>query len=127
MIKVVVVDKFSPSIAQKSPTKYQNLILMDSESTKQNLEKCNEQSQEELEYAAGHTNSEMIDDIVCEKNYLSLTPSKLSSKLSVPTYEKDFTKIRSIQGLKTMVRLWVSNIGALWTSQTLKLSFNPGE
>ncbi|KAL2487480.1 replication protein A 70 kDa DNA-binding subunit B-like [Forsythia ovata] len=29
--KVVVVEKFSPRIAQKNPTKYQNLILMDSE------------------------------------------------------------------------------------------------
>ncbi|KAL2496208.1 Alpha-humulene/(-)-(E)-beta-caryophyllene synthase [Forsythia ovata] len=44
----------------------------------------------------------MIDDIVCEKYYLSLTPSKLSSKLSVPTDEKDFTEIRSIQGLKNV-------------------------
>ncbi|KAL2548796.1 Uncharacterized protein Fot_10326 [Forsythia ovata] len=51
----------------------------------------------------GHTNSEMIDEIVCEKYYLSLTPSKLSSKLSVPTDEKDFTEIKSIQGLKTVV------------------------
>ncbi|KAL2508895.1 replication protein A 70 kDa DNA-binding subunit B-like [Forsythia ovata] len=30
-IKVVVAEKFSPRIAQKSPTKYQNLILIDSE------------------------------------------------------------------------------------------------
>ncbi|KAL2535620.1 replication protein A 70 kDa DNA-binding subunit B-like [Forsythia ovata] len=30
-VKVVVVEKFSPRIAQKSPTKYQNLILMDTE------------------------------------------------------------------------------------------------
>ncbi|KAL2527598.1 Uncharacterized protein Adt_12652 [Abeliophyllum distichum] len=31
IVQVVVVEKFSPEIAQKSPTKYQNLILMDSE------------------------------------------------------------------------------------------------
>ncbi|KAL2500718.1 replication protein A 70 kDa DNA-binding subunit D-like [Forsythia ovata] len=56
----------------------------------------------------GDTNSEMIDDIVCEKYYLSLTPSKLSSKLSVPTDEKDFTEIRSIQGLKTVKQFfWI--------------------
>ncbi|KAL2526696.1 Replication protein A 70 kDa DNA-binding subunit E [Abeliophyllum distichum] len=48
----------------------------------------------------GHTNSEIIDDIVCEKYYLSLT----QSKLSVPTDEKDFTEIKSIQGLKTVVQ-----------------------
>ncbi|KAL2459164.1 mucin-5AC [Forsythia ovata] len=30
-VKVVVAEKFSPRIAQKSPTKYQNLILMDTE------------------------------------------------------------------------------------------------
>ncbi|KAL2528103.1 replication protein A 70 kDa DNA-binding subunit B-like [Forsythia ovata] len=30
-VKVVVAEKFSPRIAQKSPTKYKNLILMDSE------------------------------------------------------------------------------------------------
>ncbi|KAL2495811.1 hypothetical protein Fot_39568 [Forsythia ovata] len=56
-VKVVVTEKFSPRIAQKSPTKYQNLILIDSE---------------------------------------------LSSKLSIPTDEKNFTEIRSIQGLKTV-------------------------
>ncbi|KAL2528250.1 F-box domain-containing protein [Forsythia ovata] len=31
IVKVVVAEKFSPRIAQKSPTKYQHLILMDSE------------------------------------------------------------------------------------------------
>ncbi|KAL2464046.1 hypothetical protein Fot_52002 [Forsythia ovata] len=56
-VKVVVAEKFSPRIAQKSPTKYQNLILMDTE---------------------------------------------LSSKLCIPTDEKDFTEIKNIQGLKTM-------------------------
>ncbi|KAL2521935.1 Uncharacterized protein Fot_25858 [Forsythia ovata] len=30
-VKVVVAEKFSPRIAQKSPTKYQNLLLMDTE------------------------------------------------------------------------------------------------
>ncbi|KAL2534040.1 replication protein A 70 kDa DNA-binding subunit B-like [Abeliophyllum distichum] len=30
-VKVVVAEKFSPRVAQRSPTKYQNLILMDSE------------------------------------------------------------------------------------------------
>ncbi|KAL2457628.1 replication protein A 70 kDa DNA-binding subunit B-like [Forsythia ovata] len=30
-IKVIVAEKFSPRIAQKSPTKYQNLILIESE------------------------------------------------------------------------------------------------
>ncbi|KAL2541181.1 replication protein A 70 kDa DNA-binding subunit B-like [Abeliophyllum distichum] len=56
----------------------------------------------------GHTNSEIIDDIVCEKYYLSLTPLKLSSKLSVPTDEKDFTEIKSIQGLKTVKKIfWI--------------------
>ncbi|KAL2528101.1 replication protein A 70 kDa DNA-binding subunit B-like [Forsythia ovata] len=30
-VKVVVAEKFSPRIAKKNPTKYQNLILMDSE------------------------------------------------------------------------------------------------
>ncbi|KAL2538379.1 replication protein A 70 kDa DNA-binding subunit B-like [Forsythia ovata] len=30
-VKVVIAEKFSPRIAQKSPTKYQNLILMDTE------------------------------------------------------------------------------------------------
>ncbi|KAL2455928.1 Uncharacterized protein Fot_57179 [Forsythia ovata] len=59
-VKVVVAEKFSPRIAQKSPTKYQILILVDSE---------------------------------------------LSSKLSVPTDEKDFTEIKSIQGLKTVIGL----------------------
>ncbi|KAL2552663.1 hypothetical protein Fot_06282 [Forsythia ovata] len=43
--KVIVSEKFSPRIAQKSPTKYQNLILI----------------------LRGHANSEMIDDIVSEK------------------------------------------------------------
>ncbi|KAL2514569.1 Uncharacterized protein Fot_28540 [Forsythia ovata] len=67
-IKVVVAEKFSPRIAQKSPTKYQNLILMDSE----------------------------------------LTPSKLFSKVSIPTDEKDFTEIKSIQGLKTVKQFfWI--------------------
>ncbi|KAL2547943.1 hypothetical protein Fot_09473 [Forsythia ovata] len=56
-VKVVVAEKFSPRIAQKSPTKYQNLILMDTE---------------------------------------------LSSKLCIPTDEKDFTEIKNIQGLKTV-------------------------
>ncbi|KAL2505189.1 Replication protein A 70 kDa DNA-binding subunit B [Abeliophyllum distichum] len=42
----------------------------------------------------GHTNSEIIDNIVSEKHYLTFTPSKLSSKLSVPTDEKDFTEIK---------------------------------
>ncbi|KAL2544142.1 replication protein A 70 kDa DNA-binding subunit B-like [Forsythia ovata] len=199
-VKVVVAEKFSPRIAQKSPTKYQNLILMDSEGStvqatlySQNITAF----QDELilgntylisnvmvkvtsaEYKAkfgevqwtisgrtrirkveenninllistysftdfedfpkymdsnidislslstkadssffidgefeivqefkswGHTNCEMIDEIVCEKYYLSLTPSKLSSKLSIPTGEKDFTEIKSIQGLKTVVK-----------------------
>ncbi|KAL2538846.1 Uncharacterized protein Fot_20237 [Forsythia ovata] len=50
----------------------------------------------------------MIDEIVCEKYYLSLKPSKLSSKLSVPTDEKDFTEIKSIQGLKTLKQFfWI--------------------
>ncbi|KAL2521561.1 hypothetical protein Fot_25484 [Forsythia ovata] len=57
-VKVVVAEKFSPKIAQKSPTKYQNLILMDTE---------------------------------------------LSSKLCIPTDEKDFTEIKNIQGLKTVL------------------------
>ncbi|KAL2496673.1 Uncharacterized protein Fot_40430 [Forsythia ovata] len=57
-VKVVVAEKFSPRIAQKSPTKYQNLILMDTE---------------------------------------------LSSKLCIPTNEKDFTEIKNIQGLKTVL------------------------
>ncbi|KAL2542507.1 Replication protein A 70 kDa DNA-binding subunit E [Abeliophyllum distichum] len=52
----------------------------------------------------GHTNSEIIDNIVSEKHYLTFTPSKLFSKLSVPTDEKDFTEIKSIQGLKTVVQ-----------------------
>ncbi|KAL2489460.1 Aquaporin PIP2 [Forsythia ovata] len=56
-VKVVVAEKFSPRVAQKSPTKYQNLILMDTE---------------------------------------------LSSKLCIPTDEKDFTEIKNIQGLKTV-------------------------
>ncbi|KAL2456843.1 replication protein A 70 kDa DNA-binding subunit B-like [Forsythia ovata] len=30
-VKVVVAEKFSPRIAQKSPTKYQNFLLMDTE------------------------------------------------------------------------------------------------
>ncbi|KAL2555354.1 Uncharacterized protein Fot_00093 [Forsythia ovata] len=59
-VKVVVAEKFSPRIAQKSPTKYQNLILMDTE---------------------------------------------LSSKLCIPTDEKDFTEIKNIQGLKTVVQI----------------------
>ncbi|KAL2546873.1 replication protein A 70 kDa DNA-binding subunit D-like [Forsythia ovata] len=37
----------------------------------------------------GHTNCELIDEI-------------LSSKLSIPTVEKDFTEIKNIQGLKTV-------------------------
>ncbi|KAL2522806.1 hypothetical protein Fot_26729 [Forsythia ovata] len=53
-VKVVVAEKFSPRIAQKSPTKYQNLLLMDTE-------------------------------------------------LCIPTDEKDFTEIRNIQGVKTVV------------------------
>ncbi|KAL2552491.1 Replication protein A 70 kDa DNA-binding subunit D [Forsythia ovata] len=216
-VKVVIAEKISPRIAQKSPTKYQNLILMDTKSTKQNLEKCSEQSREELEYAElkkiiaicvagmiidikprriiqtrygkecqvqdlvlinkkfdtilltmweafvdneckyisknlkrkpvligkhlkvtsfnglslstkadssffidgefeiveefkswGHTNCELIDEIVCEKYYLNLTPSKLSSKLSIPTDEKDFTEIKNIQGLKTVKQFfWI--------------------
>ncbi|KAL2471009.1 Replication protein A 70 kDa DNA-binding subunit D [Abeliophyllum distichum] len=49
----------------------------------------------------GHTNSKIIDNMISEKHYLTSTPSKLSSKLSVPTAEKDFTEIKNIQGLKT--------------------------
>ncbi|KAL2538380.1 replication protein A 70 kDa DNA-binding subunit D-like [Forsythia ovata] len=56
----------------------------------------------------GHTNCELIDEIVCEKYYLNLTPSKLSSKLCIPTDEKDFTKIKNIQGLKTVKQFfWI--------------------
>ncbi|KAL2492914.1 Replication protein A 70 kDa DNA-binding subunit E [Abeliophyllum distichum] len=51
----------------------------------------------------GHTNSEIIDNMISEKHYLTSTPSKLSSKLSVPTDEKDFTEIKNIQGLKTVI------------------------
>ncbi|KAL2537315.1 Uncharacterized protein Fot_18706 [Forsythia ovata] len=58
IVKVVVAEKILPRIAQKSPTKYQNLILMDTE---------------------------------------------LSSKLCIPTDEKDFTEIKNIQGLKTVL------------------------
>ncbi|KAL2462116.1 replication protein A 70 kDa DNA-binding subunit B-like [Abeliophyllum distichum] len=50
-----------------------------------------------------HTNSEIIDNMISEKHYLTSTPSKLFSKLSVPTDEKDFTEIKSIQGLKTVI------------------------
>ncbi|KAL2528007.1 hypothetical protein Fot_20608 [Forsythia ovata] len=100
-VKVVVVEKFSPRIAQKNPTKYQNLILMDLEADNSFFLDGEFEIVEEFK-SWGHTNSEMIDDIVCEKYYLSFTPSKLSSKLSVPTDEKDFTEIRSIQGFKTV-------------------------
>ncbi|KAL2471618.1 Nucleic acid-binding [Abeliophyllum distichum] len=62
----------------------------------------------------GHTNSEMIDDIVCEKYYLTLTSSKLSSMLSVPTNEKDFIQINSIQGLKTMSQGVHAINGSYW-------------
>ncbi|KAL2539735.1 Replication protein A 70 kDa DNA-binding subunit B [Abeliophyllum distichum] len=56
----------------------------------------------------GHTNSEIIDNMISEKHYLTSTPSKLSSKLSVPTAEKDFTEIKNIQGLKTVKQFfWI--------------------
>ncbi|KAL2527635.1 replication protein A 70 kDa DNA-binding subunit B-like [Abeliophyllum distichum] len=56
----------------------------------------------------GHTNSEIIDNMISEKHYLTSTPSKLFSKLSVPTDEKDFTEIKSIQGLKTVKQFfWI--------------------
>ncbi|KAL2533885.1 Replication protein A 70 kDa DNA-binding subunit D [Abeliophyllum distichum] len=55
-----------------------------------------------------HTNSEIIDNMISEKHYLTSTPSKLFSKLSVPTDEKDFTEIKSIQGLKTVKQFfWI--------------------
>ncbi|KAL2466624.1 replication protein A 70 kDa DNA-binding subunit B-like [Abeliophyllum distichum] len=199
-VKVVVTEKFSPRIAQRSPTKYQNLILMDSEGSTvqttfftdfedlpkymdsnvdisvigiiidikprriiqtrfgkecqvqdlmlinkrfdtvlltmwepfvdneckyicQNLKKkpCSDwkASQSNIiqcsffidgefelveEFKSWtHTNSEIIDNMISEKHYLTSTPSKLFSKLSVPTDEKDFTEIKSIQGLKTVI------------------------
>ncbi|KAL2543226.1 Replication protein A 70 kDa DNA-binding subunit B [Abeliophyllum distichum] len=56
----------------------------------------------------GHTNSEIIDNMISEKHYLTSTTSKLSSKLSVPTAEKDFTEIKNIQGLKTVKQFfWI--------------------
>ncbi|KAL2494815.1 hypothetical protein Fot_38572 [Forsythia ovata] len=113
-VKVVVVEKFSPRIAQKSPTKYQNLILKDSEADSSFFLDGEFEIVEEFK-SWGHTNSEMIDDIVCKKYYLSLTPSKLSSKLFVPTDEKDFTEIRSIQGVKTVS-------GLIWTSSRSSMS-----
>ncbi|KAL2498410.1 replication protein A 70 kDa DNA-binding subunit B-like [Abeliophyllum distichum] len=202
-VKVVIAEKFSPRVAKKSPTKYQNLILMDSEGSTvqatlygQNITAFQDElilgktylitialvKETSVEYKAksgemqwtisgrtrirqveennsdllistysftdfedlpkymdsnvnislsistkadssffvdrefqvveefkswGHTNSEIIDDIVSEKYYLSLSPSKLSSKLSVPTNEKDFIEIKSIQGLKTLVRYFI--------------------
>ncbi|KAL2461281.1 replication protein A 70 kDa DNA-binding subunit B-like [Abeliophyllum distichum] len=199
-VKVVVAEKFSPRVAQRSPTKYQNLILMDSEGSTvqatlygQNITAFQDElilgknylisnalvKETNAEYKAksremqwtisgrtrirrvkennsnllistysftdfedlpkymdsnvdislsistkadssffvdgefelveefkcwGHTNSEIIDNIVSEKHYLTFTPSKLFSKLSVPTDEKDFTEIKSIQWLKTVVQ-----------------------
>ncbi|KAL2459798.1 replication protein A 70 kDa DNA-binding subunit B-like [Forsythia ovata] len=172
-VKVVVTEKVSPRIAQKSPTKYQNLILMDTEgstvqatlygqnitvfqdqltlgntylvsnamvkitnpeymaksgevqwiiSGRTRIRKVEENNSNlimstytftdfedfpnymdsNIDISKGHTNCELIDEIVCDKYYLNLTPSKLSSKLCIPTDEKDFTEIKNIQGLKTV-------------------------
>ncbi|KAL2474468.1 replication protein A 70 kDa DNA-binding subunit B-like [Abeliophyllum distichum] len=198
-VNVVVAEKFSPRVAQRSPTKYQNLILMDSEGSTvqatlygQNITAFQDElilgktylisnalvKETNAEYKAKsgemqwtisgrtrirrveennsnllistysftdfedlpkymdsnvdislsistkadssffidgefelvqefkswtHTNSEIIDNMISEKHYLTSTPSKLFSKLSVPTDEKDFTEIKSIQGLKTVI------------------------
>ncbi|KAL2516180.1 hypothetical protein Fot_30151 [Forsythia ovata] len=78
-VKVVVAEKFSPRIAQKSPTKYQNLILMDTE---------------------------------------------LSSKLCIPTDEKDFTEIKNIQGLKTV--FWIGCRATRQPGNPSCSAMNPG-
>ncbi|KAL2513311.1 replication protein A 70 kDa DNA-binding subunit B-like [Abeliophyllum distichum] len=212
-VKVVVAEKFSPRVAQRSPTKYQNLTLMDSEGSTvqatlygQNITAFQDElllgktylisnalvKETNAEYKAksgeiqwtisgrtrirrveennsnllistynftdfedlpkymdsnvdislsistkadssffidgefelveefkswGHTNSEIIDNMISEKHYLTSTPSKLSSKLSVPTAEKDFTEIKNIQGLKT----------AIPTAASMRLSMDEDE
>ncbi|KAL2501341.1 hypothetical protein Fot_35189 [Forsythia ovata] len=123
-VKVVVAEKFSPRIAQKSPTKYQNLILIESEADSSFFLDGEFEIVEEFK-SWGHKNFEIIDDIVCEKYYLSSTPSKLFSKLSIPTDEKNFKEIRSIQGLKTVSYLVAELLGnygleiegELWNSE----------
>ncbi|KAL2455258.1 hypothetical protein Fot_02469 [Forsythia ovata] len=45
-----------------------------------------------------HTNTQILDDIISEKYYSSLTPFKLF----VPNDKSKFTEIRSIRGLKSM-------------------------
>ncbi|KAL2479289.1 replication protein A 70 kDa DNA-binding subunit B-like [Abeliophyllum distichum] len=195
-VKVVVAEKFSPKVAQRSPTKYQNLTLMDSEdelllgktylisnalvketnaeykaksgeiqwtiSGRTRIRRVEENNSNLListysftdfedlpkymdsnvdislsistkadssffidgefelveEFKSwGHTNSEIIDNMISEKHYLTSTPSKLSSKLSVPTAEKDFTEIKNIQGLKT----------AIPTAASMRLSMDEDE
>ncbi|KAL2457710.1 replication protein A 70 kDa DNA-binding subunit B-like [Abeliophyllum distichum] len=215
-VKVVVAEKFSPRVAQRSPTKYHNLILMDSEGSTvqatlygQNITAFQDElilgktylisnalvKETNAEYKAKsgemqwtisgrtrirrveennsnllistysftdfedlpkymdsnvdislsistktdssffidgeselveefkcwtHTNSEIIDNMISEKHYLTFTPSKIFSKLSVPTDEKDFTEIKSIQGLKTV-------IPTAPTAESMRLSMDEDE
>ncbi|KAL2493577.1 Nucleic acid-binding [Forsythia ovata] len=176
-VKVVVAEKFSPRIAQKSPTKYQNLILMDTEGSTvqatlygQNITAFQDQlilgntylisnamvkiTNAEYKAKSGEVqwtisertrirrveenNSNLIistynfTDFEDFPNYMDsnidisvagmiidIKPRKiiqtrygkecqLSSKLCIPTDEKDFTEIKNIQGLKTVKQFfWI--------------------
>ncbi|KAL2459842.1 replication protein A 70 kDa DNA-binding subunit D-like [Forsythia ovata] len=115
-VKVVVAEKFSPRIAQKSPTKYQNLILMDTEGSTvqatlygQNITAFQDQLTLENTYLVSNamvkiTNPEYkaksreVQWIISGRTRIR----KLSSKLCIPIDEKDFTEIKNIQGVKTV-------------------------
>ncbi|KAL2557237.1 replication protein A 70 kDa DNA-binding subunit B-like [Forsythia ovata] len=176
-VKVIVAEKFLPRIAQKSPTNYQNLILMDSEinfrgstvqatlygqniiafqdelilgntylisnamvkvtnaeykaksgklqwtiSGRTRIRRVEENNSNLLISTYSFTDFEdfpkymdsnidisvaaMIIDIKLRRIIQTRfgKECQLSSKLSIPTDEKDFTEIKSIQGLKTVVR-----------------------
>ncbi|KAL2509580.1 replication protein A 70 kDa DNA-binding subunit D-like [Forsythia ovata] len=123
-VKVTIAEKSPARTAKKSPKKYQNIILMDSQkpvvvakhlkvssfngvslSTKANSSFFINGPFDIVEDFKiwAKKNTETLNNIVSEKCYLHLTPSKIS----LPNKSK-YTDIKNIQGLqKTQKNFWI--------------------
>ncbi|KAL2552917.1 replication protein A 70 kDa DNA-binding subunit D-like [Forsythia ovata] len=123
-VKVTIAEKSPARTAKKSPKKYQNIILMDSQkpviiakhlkvssfngvslSTKANSSFFINGPFDIVEdfKTWAKKNAETLNNIVSEKCYLHLTPSKIS----LPNKSK-YTDIKNIQGLqKTQRFFWI--------------------
>ncbi|KAL2527911.1 replication protein A 70 kDa DNA-binding subunit B-like [Forsythia ovata] len=88
-IKVIVAEKFSPRIAQKSPTKYQNLILIESEgSTVQTT-------------LYGQNITAFQDELILEKTYLI---SNALVKVTSAEYKAKYGEVQWTISRRTRIR-----------------------